>query len=189
MAHLEQNQFCEKIKNLFPNQFDGKKVLEIGSFNVNGTVRNLFNNCDYIGLDIAEGNGVDVVCEGQKYNAPNNYFDTIISCECFEHNPFFIETIENAIRILKSKGLFLFTCATTGRPIHGTASLEKENKNKHKNWITMPNVIKENWNNEYYQNVTIEDILTKIKIDEYFQEYSFSVNHKKHDLYFYGIKK
>jgi SAM-dependent methyltransferase len=189
MAPEQQNKFCQKIKNNKSNYFVNKKILEIGSFNINGTVRDLFENCSYIGLDIAEGSGVDVVCEAQKYDAPNNYFDTIISCECFEHNPFYIETINNAIRMLKSKGLFLFTCATIGRPVHGVSSLEEEGKNKHKSWITMPNVFKKDWNNEYYKNVSIKDILDNIDIDLYFHEYSFSIDHEKHDLYFYGVKK
>jgi len=189
MAHQEQNEFCQSIKNLYPEFFLNKKVLEIGSFNVNGTVRDLFKNCSYIGLDIAEGNGVDVICEGQKYDAPNESFDTIISCECFEHNPYYIETINNAIRMLKSKSLFLFTCATTGRAVHGVSSLEEEGKTKHEKWITMPNVFKKDWNNEYYKNVTIKDIVTQIELDQIFYKYGFTINHKKHDLYFYGIKK
>lgn len=114
MAHKQQKLFCEKVKGSFPRHFFNCKVLEIGSFNVNGSVRELFHECEYIGLDILPGDGVDVVCEAQKYDASNEYFDTIISCECFEHNPYFIETLQNAIRMLKSGGVLIFTCATTG---------------------------------------------------------------------------
>lgn len=188
MAHKQQKDFCDKTKNLFPEYFQSCKVLEIGSFNVNGSVRDLFVDCEYIGLDILPGDGVDVACEAQKYDAADGYFDTIISCECFEHNPFFIETIENAIRMLKKNGLLIFTCATTGRPVHGTASLDEEGKLKYKNWKTMPNVVKQNWNNEYYHNVTIEDIVSKINLDKHFSRYSFEVSHEKHDLYFFGQK-
>jgi len=48
----------------------------------------LFSDCDYIGLDVAPGNGVDIVCEGQNYDAPDESFDVVISCEVMEHNPF-----------------------------------------------------------------------------------------------------
>lgn len=53
----------------------------------------------------------------------------------------------------------------------------------------MPNVIKEGWNNEYYHNVTIYDIVSRIQLDDYFSSYGFEVNHEKHDLYFFGKKK
>ena len=115
MAHKEQTDFCLNIKNKFPHFFNNKKVLGIGTFNVCGTENCFFDNCDYQGLDLGEGPGVDIVCPAQDYNAPDETYDVIISCECFEHNPYYKETIINTIRLLKKGGLFLFTCATTGR--------------------------------------------------------------------------
>ena len=91
--------------------------------------------------------------------------------------------------MLKPGGMFLFTCATTGRPVHGVASLEEESKAKWKNWKTMPNVLRENWDNEYYKNLTEEDIRESINIDDCFDEYEFEVDKNHCDLYFYGIKK
>ena len=109
MAHLEQRDFLSRVKKLFPENFFSVKVLDIGSFNVNGTERDFFSNADITGLDIAEGECVDVVCPAQDYDAPNDSFDTIISCECWEHNPYYKESILNALRMLKSEGLFVFT--------------------------------------------------------------------------------
>ena len=106
MAHKEQWVFCGKVKGLHPEYFENKKVLDIGSFDVNGNEEFLFKNCDFTGLDIGEGDGVDVVCPAQDYDEPDETFDTIISCECWEHNPFYAESILNAIRMLKSGGLF-----------------------------------------------------------------------------------
>ena len=65
--------------------------------------------------------------------------------------------------------MFLFTCATTGRPVHGTISLEEESKLKWENWKTMPNVVKENWDNEYYKNLTEEDIRECLNFDDKFE--------------------
>jgi SAM-dependent methyltransferase len=189
MAHKEQINFVNYVKKNFPNYFENKKVLGIGTFNVCGTEDVFFENCDYKGLDIAEGIGVDIVCPAQEFDAPNNTYDVIISCECFEHNPFYKETIQNVVRMLKSNGLFLFTCATTGRPIHGTKTSDEIDKLKHNNWITMPNVFKENWDNEYYKNLTEEDIRNCIDIDLYFEKYEFGVEVNHCDLYFWGIKK
>ena len=117
MAHKEQVDYVNRIKSKFPNYFENQKVLGIGTFNVCGSEDEFFKNCDYSGLDLGPGPGVDIVCPAQDYDAPDETYDTIISCECFEHNPFYKETIVNAVRLLKKGGLFLFTCATTGRPV------------------------------------------------------------------------
>jgi SAM-dependent methyltransferase len=189
MAHKEQDDYVNRIKNKFPSYFHNKKVLGIGTFNVCGTEEQYFNDCDYKGLDLGPGPGVDIICPAQEYDAVDGTFDVIISCECWEHNPFYSESIQNAIRMIKSGGLLLFTCATTGRPVHGVKSLEESCKNKYENWKTMPNVSRDNWDNEYYKNLTEIDIREFINIDEYFNQYEFEVDVNHCDLYFWGIKK
>ena len=195
--HKEQKDYLDKIKEKFPEAFKDRKVLDIGSFNVNGNEKPWFDNCDFIGLDLLLGPGVDVACPANEYNEADNTFDTIISCECWEHNPFYKESILNAIRLLKSGGYFIWTCATTGRPVHGTFTqdaIDRNNKatsqgNSAENWITMPNVEKEDWDNEYYKNVTEVDIREFCDIDFVFSSYEFEVETNHCDLYFWGIKK
>jgi SAM-dependent methyltransferase len=189
MAHKEQVNYVNKIKQAMPHYFGNKKVLGVGTFNVCGTEDYFFDDCEYQGLDLGPGPGVDIVCPAQDYNAPDANYDTIISCECFEHNPYYKETIQNIIRLLKPGGMFLFTCATTGRPVHGTKSLEEESKKKYSNWKTMPNVSREDWDNDYYKNLTEEDIRECVNIDEIFSSYKFEVETNHCDLYFWGIKK
>lgn len=188
MAHKEQIEFVNKVKTALPEYFYNKKVLGIGTFNVCGTENQYFHECDYKGLDIGPGEGVDIVCPAQDYNAPDETFDVIISCECWEHNPYYKESIQNAVRMLKSNGLFLFTCATTGRPVHGVKYLEEESKSKYANWKTMPNVLKEGWDNNYYKNLTENDIRECVNIDSSFKVYEFTTNQQHYDLYFWGIK-
>jgi SAM-dependent methyltransferase len=189
MAHKEQINYVNKVKSKFPQSFHNQKVLGVGTFNVCGTEDAFFDDCNYSGLDLGPGPGVDIICPAQDYDAPDASYDTIISCECFEHNPFYKETIQNIVRLLKPGGLFLFTCATTGRPVHGTKSLEEESKKKWSNWKTMPNVVRENWDNDYYKNLTEQDIRECINVDEIFSEYEFEVELNHCDLYFWGIKK
>ena len=190
MAHDEQWEFCEYVKKKFPNHFLNSRVLDIGAYDVNGNEKYLFDDsCEFIGLDIGPGPGVDVICPAQEYDEPDESFDTIISCECWEHNPYYEESILNAIRMLKKGGLFIFTCATTGRPVHGVASLEEYNKKKYENWKTLPNVIRKDWDNNYYKNVTEEDIRLAVDIEKVFHEHEFQVNLDHCDLYFWGIKK
>ena len=56
-------------------------------------------------------------------------------------------------------------------------------------WKTMPNVKKENWDNEYYYNVTEDDIKSIFNLDEVFSKYKFEIEENHCDLYFWGIKK
>jgi|TARA_R110000796_G_scaffold41645_1_gene102930 SAM-dependent methyltransferase len=197
MAHKEQRNFLDKTKLKFPSAFTNCKVLDIGSFDVNGNEKPWFDDCDFIGLDLLPGPGVDVACPANEYDAPNESFDTIISCECWEHNPFYKESIINSIRMLKSGGYFIWSCATTGRPVHGTASQDLIDKSKGKTaqgnkitkWKTMPNVEKVDWDNEYYKNVTEKDIRSFCDIDSIFSSYEFEVEQNHCDLMFWGIKK
>ena len=178
MAHVEQRQFVEKIKNKFPSYFQDKKVLEVGSLDINGSVRDFFDGCHYIGIDVAPGNKVDVVCEGQNYNAPDDSYDIVCSLECFEHNPYWIETFKNMIRLCKNDGLVLFTCATDGRPEHGTTKTSPQDS-------PLTNGI--GW--DYYRNLNENDFRTEINFSDYFEQYEFEVNENSHDLYFWGTVK
>ena len=189
MAHREQQEYVARIKDRFPEVFTDRKVLSIGAFEVNGTESDFFEHCNYTGLDLGPGPGVDVVCPAQEYDAPDESFDLIVSCECFEHNPYYKETIENSVRMLKPGGMFLFTCATTGRPLHGTAYLEEESRKNYADWKTMPNVVRENWDNDYYKNLTEADIRECMIPEDIFESFEFEVEENHCDLYFWGIKK
>lgn len=180
MAHPQQAEFCQKVKKLLPEYFKDKKVLDVGSLDVNGNNRYLFENCEYTGLDISEGKNVDVVCLAHKFDAPDCYFDTIISTECFEHDPYFALSLQNIVRLLKSDGLFLFTCATEGRKEHGTS--------KNEIWASPLTAVTEGFK-DYYKNLTEEDIRTAIDIDKHFSKFEFEVNEESKDLYFYGVRK
>ena len=52
MAHREQVEFCNKVKDLFPNHFHKVKVLDVGSFDCNGNDRGMFIDSEYIGIDL-----------------------------------------------------------------------------------------------------------------------------------------
>lgn len=177
MAHIQQFEFISSVKNLFPNYFCNSKVLEIGSLNINGSVRQFFENCDYTGIDVAKGTCVDIVSKGEDFNAENNSYDVGISCECFEHNPHWIETFSNMIRMTKNDGIIIMTCASDGRAEHGTARTTPADS---------PLTISLGWN--YYKNLNENDFRNNFDFNQIFKTYNFSVNNLSHDLYFYGIK-
>jgi hypothetical protein len=102
-------------------RFKNKKitVLEIGSFNINGGVRNFFAPFakEYVGLDIQEGEGVDLVADAAEY-VNKDYYDIIVTAETFEHTPDWKKIIANTYLNLKEGGLFIATMAGEGRPPH-----------------------------------------------------------------------
>ncbi|NBW14575.1 MAG: methyltransferase domain-containing protein, partial [Caulobacteraceae bacterium] len=145
MAHKEQRDYFETVQKRFPETFVNKKVLDIGSYDLNGTNSYLFKNSTVLGLDIEEGPGVDIVCEAQKYDAPDESFDVIVSSECWEHNPYYKESLQNAVRMLKSGGFMLFACATTGRPVHGVGSMQQYMLEADPTWTVMPSAKLDGW--------------------------------------------
>lgn len=174
MAHQQQREFMNMLFTTMPHKFIEQRVLEIGSLNINGTVRDFFIDCDYIGCDLAEGPGVDVVAEGQELTYPDRDFDVVISAECFEHNPFWRETFKNMTRM--SRDLVIFTCATTGRAEHGTRRTTPTDSPFTLDW-------------DYYQNLTEDDFRRTFDLDSMFSTYEFRTNNTSHDLYFYGTIK
>ena len=90
MAHLQQQTFFCNVKKRFPQYFSGKRVLDCGSQNLpgagSGDARYLFDNCEYIGIDIGPGENVDVVSLIHEYDEPDESFDVVISGEAFEHD-------------------------------------------------------------------------------------------------------
>jgi SAM-dependent methyltransferase len=180
MAHEAQRVFFQSMKEQFPKYFSNVKVIEVGSLNINGTVRDFFTNpVEYIGADLAEGPDVDVVCEGQDLAYDDNYFDTSISAECFEHNPYWLETFVNMHRMTKPGGLVTFSCATDGRPEHGTSRTD--------GWAS-PFTVEKGWG-DYYRNLNQKDFDDALDLSSMFKNHEFLVHEGSHDLYFHGVKK
>lgn len=173
MSHTAQMDFVARVKARFPEFFTHRRVLEVGSLNINGTVRDHFTDCDYVGVDLDNGPGVDVVGEGQELNYPTGLFDVSISAECFEHNPHWVETFNNMHRM--TDGLVIVTCATTGRPEHGTTACEPSSS---------PLTV-DRW--DYYENLTEQDFRDCFDLDAMFTEYEFTTNDFFNDLYFWGL--
>lgn len=176
MAHYSELHFVELVAASFPRHFRGARVLEVGSLDINGSIRKYFVDCDYVGLDVAPGTGVDIVCEGQKFDAPDATYDVVISCEAMEHNPYWVATFKNMIRMCKPGGLVVMTCATTGRPEHGTTRTEPESS---------PLTVGLGWN--YYRNLREKDFRSKVDLSV-LPRHRFWTRWNHFDLLFVGIK-
>lgn len=180
MAHPQQAEFCLSVKRRFPQHFVNRLVLDIGALDINGNNQFLFEDCLYLGIDLAPGRNVDFVSKGHELALPDASFDSIISTECFEHDQFYDRTLRNVVRLLKPGGMLLFSCATTGRPEHGTRRTTPHDAPLIQGFGE--------WS-DYYKNLEESDIRAVLDVDAIFSEYGFSTNDETKDLYFWGIKK
>lgn len=178
MAHTEQTEFVQQIRRRFPDRFVNKRVLEIGSLDINGSIRALFHDCAYTGIDVGNGPGVDVVCQGQEYDAPPSSYDVVICCEVMEHNPYWKETLANMFRLCAPGGLVVMTCASTGRKEHGTTRTSPADS---------PLSVGIGW--EYYRNLTAADFRVALDLSEALAPFGFFTNWNSCDLYLVGWRR
>lgn len=92
-------------------------VVEFGSRNINGGVRDLLETISYVGLDLEPGDGVDLVVDAARW-APGRLYDLALCLEVLEHALEPVELVEAAARALRPGGMLLLTCATDPREPH-----------------------------------------------------------------------
>lgn len=93
-----------------------RRVLDIGSLDVNGSLRSVCPaDLEYVGIDLSAGRGVDVVLEDPyRYPFPDGHFDMIVSTSCFEHDRLFWETFLEGLRVLAPGGFFYVSAPANG---------------------------------------------------------------------------
>lgn len=101
--------------------FKGKKVLEVGSQDVNGSVRGFvtgFKPKEYLGTDLMAGSGVDRVLSAEKLakELGAGSFDVVISTEMLEHAENWRSCVNNMKDV--TSGLLIITTRSPGFPKH-----------------------------------------------------------------------
>jgi SAM-dependent methyltransferase len=99
----------------------GRDVLEVGSLNVNGSVRDFFIG-SYIGLDMRDGPGVDVVGAARELPFVAGRFEVVVCTEMLEHDPAFWLSLAEMGRVLKEGGHLLLTTRGNGFGLHNEPS-------------------------------------------------------------------
>ena len=100
----------------------GKAVLEAGSMNVNGSVRDYVESLgpvSYIGTDMRPGPGVDVVCDAADLAGRFAAADVVISTEMLEHAKDWQAAVRGMISVLAEGGVLVLTTRSEGFPLHG----------------------------------------------------------------------
>lgn len=138
--HTEVMDFCRRELRRYLGPV--ARVLDVGSFNMNGSTRELFApGVAYVGIDIHPGKGVDWVGAAHDFPASEGWdgeaFDALVSTECLEYDKHWERTLDACCRLVRPGGLVLITCASGGRAPHYT----------------------ECWPDGYYRNLFARDVV------------------------------
>ncbi len=121
------NQWCLAFgRRLKPKLPQRARVLDVGSRDVNGSMREVFADLasSYVGVDIEAGPGVDVVGDvvdlGEVVGW--NAFDLVVSTEMIEHCEPWRDAVSAMVASVRVGGYVLITTRSPGFALHGYPS-------------------------------------------------------------------
>jgi hypothetical protein len=170
--HPEQQEFFRSVRERFPTLFNRGVVYDFGSLDINGNNRALFHKPKYTGIDIVDGKNVDVVGRAHEVEL-SGLADVCISGEMLEHDEYWPKSIIAMARWCREGGLVTFSCASRGRPEHGTRRTTPKDSP-----LTL----------DYYRNLMRRDVEKAVSLSDLFQDWEFRYNPIPGDLYFWGIR-
>jgi SAM-dependent methyltransferase len=96
---------------------EDKKILDVGSLDVNGSLKPIFQKGQYVGLDLRPGPNVDLLGSPEEIPLPTGTIDIVISSSCFEHDDMFWVTFSEMCRVTKPGG-YIYVQAPSEGPYH-----------------------------------------------------------------------
>jgi SAM-dependent methyltransferase len=111
------------VKCLDKKDIERKKVIEIGSYHKDGSLRPIIQNwkpSSYLGIDIRKGTGVDMICNVENLVDVfgKECFDIVICTELLEHVRDWKRAVSNIKNICKRGGIILITTRSHGYWYH-----------------------------------------------------------------------
>ncbi len=109
--HDRNLSFWKGAARMYPKYFDNNSanVLEVGSLNVNGSIRQVFGSFEsYIGVDWRKGPNVDKVCLASHMSFDKR-FSTVVSASMLEHDPEWQLSIVNMVSQVKDDGIIVLS--------------------------------------------------------------------------------
>lgn len=105
-----------------PHVKKGARLLEVGSRDVNGTLRAIFADpeSEYVGIDIFEGPGVDLVLDASRIVSQfgRESFDAVVSTEMLEHCYDWQGALYQMASALRVGGVLVLTTRSPGFELH-----------------------------------------------------------------------
>ena len=114
--HNSAKKVGELFLRNYINDRKGLTIVDIGSTDINGSLKNFIDNSNkYIGLDLEKNKNVDIILD-DPYSFPldSNSIDVVLCSSVFEHSEFFWLVFLEVMRILKPNGLFYLNAPSHG---------------------------------------------------------------------------
>lgn len=157
--HNEIKSFFQRMKLNHGNAFMAQRVLECGSYDINGNPRGFFSPQEYVGIDWRKGPGVDEVSVVHDYKGrPDAYFDFVIATSLLEHDPHWHESVQRMCELLAYGGSILITCGGPGFHQH-----ELETSPGYIEGMSVHSA------GEYYGNLTAFEVLSALILQTRFR--------------------
>lgn len=104
-------------------EVEGMDVLEVGSLDVNGSVRHLVTSrrpWSYLAVDALPGPGVDRVLDAADLVSTfgTDSFDVVLCCEMLEHAADWHVCVQEMVEVLRPGGVFVVTTRSPGFAYH-----------------------------------------------------------------------
>ncbi len=118
--HKSSYENMKRFVDKYLNNYKSKniKILDVGSQDINGSYKPLFNDpyWKYTGLDVVKGENVDVVIKDMYdwKEIESNAYDIVISGQVLEHIEFFWVTMCEITRVLKKDGICCIIVPSSG---------------------------------------------------------------------------
>lgn len=172
--HASAWKFCEYAINALRSFMTGI-IIEVGSVDINGSVRKLVPEASsYIGYDVAPGKGVDIVGTFHEQDIPDESVDVVLTTEALEHDMHWRLTVRKCLDVLKPGGIYIMTCASTGRREHGTRRTSARD--------SLTAALPDSEWPDYYGNRVADDIRGLLREDEVMYQ-AFYYHSGSKDLY------
>lgn len=116
--HAANKAFWEYCADKYPEFFgEGKRVIEYGSYDINGSIRPILKSEVYVGVDWRPGPSVDLVCLAHEVKIDEG-FDAVVSASMLEHDPFWEKSLQNMVEALKPHGIIILSWGAALNPQH-----------------------------------------------------------------------
>jgi len=117
--HFENRLFWQRCAQRYPHYFnDPSRVVEFGSFNINGSIRDWCNCSDYTGVDWIAGPCVDLVCFAHEVPFEPETFDTVLSASMLEHDLYWEKSLAKMVEVMKRDGILAISWGASRNPPH-----------------------------------------------------------------------
>ena len=169
--HREAEQWLQRQVYAAP-ELKGRRTIDIGGRNVNGSIKGIFQTDDWSALDHVDGKGVDIVGDLRDY-VPTEPYDLVVCTEVAEHLEAedLIRLVQTVWRCCSSIGVVLLTAACDPRLPHTATG----------------KIIKGPWpDGEPYNNVDPEE-LHRLSL-RYFDAVKVEVDRNHGDVYMKASK-